>query len=133
MKNIFLLLAFLALLSACAHIKDTPSYRHTAESFQITSIQSFFVNSPSVEVFNTAVKMALAGDDNQLAYILSLARFTDGEGSISYGSYLTDLEAFIGSKRFNHSLKALPQQQQLKVKSDVNSAREMRRFAQEHT
>ena len=105
----------------------TPSALST--SLHMTESTVYFADSqgPSPLLFNSAMDDALSGDDRQLKYILSLSRFTDGEGALNYGGTLLELQKIIGVHRFNSAFDALSSNDRIAVELVMNVALEMRR------
>ena len=92
-------------LTACAS-------SHTAfvAVIQVQQRSHYFVNeaAPSQAVLQKAVSSAIAGDDSKLAYVISLVRYTDGEGAENFGSLLNELRAGVRARRFQRALRSLP-------------------------
>jgi hypothetical protein len=89
-------------LVGCAHTKPAPSAYISDPSFYFGTHQA-----PTASAFNAAVDEAVEGDDERLAYILSLARLTNASGSVSFGSVLVGLREMVGKERFNRVLASL--------------------------
>jgi hypothetical protein len=70
----------------------------------------YFVDNaaPSQAVLQRAVDLAIAGDDAKLAYVISLVRYTDGEGAENFGKLLNQLRDGVKPSRFQRALRSLP-------------------------
>ena len=119
MRYLSLLLISLA-LAACTSVNDT----RTFDSFDIKDASTYFVSeqAPSAPAFNLAVRTALAGNDRELAYLLSLIQYTDAATAPAYGQYLTDLKKFIGGYRFNSVLSRIAKDQQASIQNALTAA-----------
>jgi hypothetical protein len=96
----------------------------------MTNESEYFADlqGPSSAEFNVAIDDALLGRDESLIYILSLSRFTDGEGSLNFGTTLLRLRKSIGRDRFNTAFDALSENERISTRSDMNAAFEMQQF-----
>jgi hypothetical protein len=113
----FLAVFSACILSGCATPKTIPSAYISDPSFYFTS-----PHAPSAAEFNSAVDQAVAGDDEQLLYILRLIRFTEGSSGRSFGGTLNRLEQLTGPERFNAAKAALSPDEAAKVKSAMATA-----------
>ncbi len=119
--RIFSLAAVLGLfLAACSSMENVRSF----DSFETKDTSVYFVgeHAPSAPAFNLAVRTALGGNDRELAYLLTLAQYTDAATAPAYGQYLHDLRKFVGAFRFDQTLRRIAQVQQEKVKVVMESA-----------
>lgn len=96
--------------------------------------RSYFVDdaAPSQEVLQHAVDAAIAGDDAKLAYVISLIRFTDGEGAENYGGLLLDLRVAIAASRFDQVLLTLDPHVRDSAQRCMKVAEELRGYARGH-
>ena len=88
--------------------------------------------APSQQALQAAVDAALSGDNAQLAFVVSLVRYTDGEGALNFGDLLVQLRRAVGSERFHRALVSLPEGIQASATSAMQSAEETRRYYSEH-
>jgi hypothetical protein len=82
--------------------------------------------APSQEVMQGAVNGAIAGDDAKLAYVISLERFTDGEGALNFGDLLLRLRSAVGSDRFERVFATLPNETSENALGCMKAAEEAR-------
>ncbi|MBA3572951.1 MAG: hypothetical protein H0W34_13480 [Pyrinomonadaceae bacterium] len=89
----------------------------------------YFVDqaAPSQAVVQSAVDAAIAGDDAKLAYVISLGRFTDGEGALNFGDLLLQLQRVVGSDRFRRVLATVPAETRDSAQGCMKAAEETRR------
>jgi len=129
MKLAILLVAIF--ISGCASSREIAS---GSQQLKVRNAETVFVDGqgPTTEIVNAAIDAAIADDDAELASVLSLARFTDGEGSLNFGEILNSLRSVVGRDRFDRVLKSLPKDQQARVISDMESANKMHRFIREN-
>jgi hypothetical protein len=123
MTNLRLALLLSALsLTGCATKPIEPA------TFEMTDSTVYFSDSqgPSPKEFNASISKALAGDDRELASILSLARFTDGEGALNYGETLLKLQSTAGPHRFTRALESLNPDDRRRAQSIMESASALR-------
>jgi hypothetical protein len=132
MRNIIPLMCFAVWFPACSYKEGSTGSRQVSENFEVADAGSFFVDerAPSTEVFNAAMKAALAGDQAKVTYVLSLARYTDGEGALLYGALLMKVKAFIGVSRFKRAFNNLSEEDRFSVKSNMKSAEKLRVFVE---
>ncbi len=64
--------------------------------------------APSQAALQSAVDQAIGGDDAKLAFVISLERFTDGEGGLNFGDLLLQIRERIRA-RFSAVMASLPQ------------------------
>jgi hypothetical protein len=110
----------LVLLSSCA----------TAPRLQQVHVRTpdyyFVVDTRTTQAqLQAAVDAALAGDDTQLSYVISLARFADGEGALNFGFLLLDLEHAIGTSRFQRVLITVSQKVRQHATAQMRAAARM--------
>jgi hypothetical protein len=99
-----ILLAFA--LSGCA---TSVSHSVAGSIIHVQQRHFYFVDdtAPSQHALQRAVDSAVAGDDAQLAYVISLVRHTDGEGAENYGDLLLDIRRAVTARRFQQVLATL--------------------------
>ncbi len=102
------LLFVLLVLSGCISALDPKAHIPVT----VLGERSYFVDhsAPSRSVLQAAVDAAIAGDDAKLAYVIQLHRFTDGEGSLTFGDLLLQIRRRIGGARFSGVMASLPVQ-----------------------
>ncbi|MGI8497337.1 MAG: hypothetical protein ACR2OG_07135 [Gemmatimonadaceae bacterium] len=75
-----------------------------------------------------AIDAAIAGDDAQLAYVISLVRYTDGEGGENYGDSLNDLQQAVTQPRFRRVLATLDPQVREQATICMDIAQQIREY-----
>jgi hypothetical protein len=128
MKSLQSIALFLCAVSFNACSTNTRS----PKGLYLSNPDFYFVDSqgPSAAIFNESVDKAVAGNDDSLKYIISLSRYTDGEGSLSFGEELLQLKKVVGSSRFERALGSVPDQDRKSAMSDMEVALQMRKFVQ---
>jgi hypothetical protein len=98
--------AALILFAGCM---GPPPNRSSGSGSDILPDRLYFVHeaAPSLGTVRRAIDAAIAGHDTQLAYVIALVRYTDGEGGESYGDSLNDLQHAVTPQRFQRILATL--------------------------
>ena len=118
----------LFLLSSCATSPRT-------DLVFIKSPQHYFVRDShlSEAQLNAVVDAAIAGDDIDVARLISLAQFTDGERALNFGGLLAGLERVVGATCFSRALALVPEEARSRASRSMAAAKRMRMFVQRRT
>ena len=112
------------LLAACAG----PSAPRAA--IRVHPPQTYFVGEPGPTQtrLQLAVDSAIGGVDQELAFVISLARVPDGEAALNFGALLLQIEQAVGRSRFRRVLATLPQETRELAFGQMTAARRIRDF-----
>ena len=110
------------LLGACAG----PSAQRAA--IRVNSPQTYFVGEPAPtrDRLQAAVDAAIGGDDQELAFVISLAALPDGEAALNFGSLLLQIEQAVGRPRFRRVFATLPQETREAASGQMTAAQRMK-------
>ena len=117
-------LAFSLLLAACAG----PSVQRVP--IRVDSPQTYFVGEPgpTQDRLQAAVDSAIGGDDQELAFVISLARLPDGEAALNFGALLLRIEQAVGRPRFRRVFAILPQETRELASGQMTAAQRMKEY-----
>ena len=126
-------LCFAFILGGCA---SSPRNERTAPSVMVDEARMYFLGqpgAPSQTALQKSVNAVIAGDDAELAYVVSLVRFTDGEGALNFGDLLLQLQRAVGSDRFARVLATVPSETRDLAQGCMKAAQETRRAYEAHS
>jgi hypothetical protein len=111
------------LLAGCS--TGPVEHRSLASADQIMPNHIYFVDesAPSLQAVRQAIDAAIAGDDAKLAYVISVVKYTDGEGAENYGEVLNDLQRAVTPQRFQRVLATLDQNVRTSATASMDVAR----------
>jgi hypothetical protein len=96
--------------------------------------QFYFIedSAPSQRALQAAVDAAFAGDDTQLAYVISLVQLTDGEGAENFGALLVQLRDAVTTSRFHRVLASVSPQVRESAVACMEVAEKLHEVARHH-
>ena len=96
--------------------------------------QYYFIDdsAPPQETLQAADDSAISGDDAKLAYIISLARFSDGESALNFGDLLLQIRHAVGVARFQSTMATLPRAAQEVADGCMKAAEGTRRASEQY-
>lgn len=112
------------LLAACSSTSSSLSSA-SVQTLENADASAFFGGNalaPSTPAFNLAARTAISGNDTELAYLMSLSQFAEGEGAKAYGAYLNEMRNLIGRVRFHEVLSRQPNARRDTVKTMMAEA-----------
>jgi hypothetical protein len=100
---VFRLLIALLIFPGCVSSRQ---HTDTSTHVSVHERQYYFIDesAPSQGALQSAVDAAISGDDAKLAYIISLARFSDGESALNFGDLLLQICHAVGMVRFQSAM-----------------------------
>jgi hypothetical protein len=100
------MLRFSVVLLALVGCTSSPPNTIRSARVMVHERQFYFIedSAPSHRALQAAVDAAVAGDDSQLTYVVSLVQRTDGEGAENFGALLVQLRDAVTASRFHRVL-----------------------------
>jgi hypothetical protein len=129
---VFRLLIALLIFPGCVSSRQ---HTDTSTHVSVHERQYYFIDesAPSQGALQSAVDAAISGDDAKLAYIISLARFSDGESALNFGDLLLQICHAVGMVRFQSAMATLPRSVQEGADGCMKAAERTRRAYEQYT